>query len=89
MALGARKHSVAALVMKEVGVMLSAGIITGVLCALAMGRLLRSQLFGVEPADLPTFAAAALLLASIGFAAALIPARRAMRVDLVTALRYE
>jgi len=89
MALGARKHTVVALVMKDVGFMLSTGMIAGVLCALAVGRLLRSQLFGVGPADLPTFVAAALLLAGIGFAAALIPARRAMTVDLVTALRYE
>jgi putative ABC transport system permease protein len=50
---------------------------------------MRSLLFGVNPADLLTFACMALLLAMVALLACYIPARRALRVDPMTALRYE
>jgi ABC-type antimicrobial peptide transport system permease subunit len=65
------------------------GIIIGAAAALALTRLMRSLLFEVNPADPFTFAAIAALLVAVALAACYIPARRAMRVDPMTALRYE
>ena len=61
----------------------------GVPAAIGLGRLARGVLFGVEPSDPLTLTGAALLLASVSLAACYVPARRAMRVDPMVALRYE
>jgi ABC-type antimicrobial peptide transport system permease subunit len=66
-----------------------AGGVVGMGLAFALGRLIQSLLFGVEPADPATLVAVPLLLGSVALAAALIPARRASRVDPVEALRTE
>jgi ABC-type antimicrobial peptide transport system permease subunit len=66
-----------------------AGIVIGSAAALALTRLMRSLLFEVSPADPLTFAGIAALLVAVALAACYIPARRAMRVDPMTALRYE
>ena len=61
----------------------------GLSAALATAHLLRSMLFSIGPYDPLSFFAVAALLAIVAFAATLIPARSAMKLDPVTALRYE
>jgi ABC-type antimicrobial peptide transport system permease subunit len=66
-----------------------AGIVIGVLGAMALTRFLSSLLFGIAPRDPLTFLGVAVLLFGIALAACYVPARRAMRVDPIVALRYE
>lgn len=65
------------------------GLIGGLLLGAALGMLLRAQLFGIQPFDLPTFTLITLLLLATGVAASLLPGWRAMRIDPIRALRYE
>jgi predicted permease len=88
-ALGARPADVLRMVLGQ-GIKLSAiGISIGFLVALGVTRLVRTLIFGVTATDPLTFASVALLLAVVALAACYIPARRAMRVDPMIALRYE
>jgi predicted permease len=89
MALGAQQGSILRMVIREGMLLVVAGIAIGVGGALALGGVLRSLLFEVKPTDPPTFVAVALALALVALAACWIPARRAMRVDPMVALRYE
>jgi putative ABC transport system permease protein len=89
MALGARPLDVVRLVVRQGIGVAACGIGLGVVAALASTRVLGAMLFGVEPWDLPTFAAAGTLLALVAAAAAWMPARRAARVDPVAALRED
>ena len=66
-----------------------AGIVLGLIGAMVLSRLLRSLLFGVGPADPLTFAAVPVLLVSAALLACWLPARRAVKVDPMEALRYE
>jgi putative ABC transport system permease protein len=68
-------------------VVLSIGV--GLLASLALARLLSGQLFGVSPTDPVTFVGIAALLAGTALLASYLPARRATRVDPITALRAE
>jgi len=88
-ALGASSRAVSRLVLAD-GVRLTvAGLAAGALIAAAATRALSSLLHGVEPTDPATFAAITLLVAAVALAASWLPARRAVRVDPVDALRAE
>ena len=89
MALGAQPRNVFGLVMRDGIIVTLAGVALGLAGAFAATRVLGSQLYGVGTTDAPTFAAVSLLLAAVALAASYIPARRAMKVDPMVALRYE
>ncbi|MGA8406830.1 MAG: ABC transporter permease [Candidatus Acidiferrales bacterium] len=89
MALGAQPRDVLTMLIIQSGRLIAAGIVGGVIFALLFTRVLASLLYGVSPADPVTFAATAILLAAVALLACYIPARRAMRVDPMVALRYE
>jgi predicted permease len=89
MALGATPASVLRLILAESGKLVLLGLAVGVPAALGLTRFLSTLLFAVRPADPLTFAGVAFLLAIVGLAASYFPARRAMRVDPMEALRYE
>jgi len=88
-ALGAQQGQVLRLIMRQGLVLAAAGVAVGIALAFIFTRLLRSLLFGVQPFDPVTFIGVAFLLTLIALAACYLPARRAMRVDPVVALRYE
>ncbi len=69
--------------------LLGVGVVVGGGLGVAVGVALRSQLFGVKPADPVTFLAVVGLLATVALVAAVVPARRAARVDPVVTLRAE
>jgi putative ABC transport system permease protein len=89
MALGAPRASVLQMVLGQGMKLVAAGVVVGVAASLALTRLMVSLLYGVSPADPPTFAAVALLLVSITLLAQFPPARRAVSVDPAVALRHE
>ncbi len=88
-ALGAERHQVLWLTARLGFVLTLVGVIIGLGAAFGVTRYLRSLLYGVRPTDPWTFAGIAILLAFVGAVGSYIPARRAMRVDPVVALRYE
>jgi putative ABC transport system permease protein len=89
MALGARARDVMRLVLRQ-GLALSLlGVIAGVGVSLAGTRVLAGFLYGVAPTDPATFVTVALVLVAVALVACLVPARRAMRVDPIVALRHE
>jgi predicted permease len=89
MALGARRLTVARMIVGELVVLVALGAAVGVLGGLALTRYVSSLMFGLTPGDPPTFAGAAGLLLIVGLVAAYLPARRAARIDPLAALRYE
>jgi putative ABC transport system permease protein len=88
-ALGAQTRDVMKMVMKQGMRLTLFGVGIGLIGGFALARLMKSLLFGVGASDPLTFAAVAALLASVAMAACYIPARRAMKVDPVVALRCE
>ena len=89
MALGAQPADVRKLVLGHGMLPVACGCLIGIALSVPLTPLLSALLFGVRPIDSRTLAAAALFLSVIGFFACYIPARRAMRVDPMVALRYE
>ena len=89
MALGAQQASILRLVMRDAAIVLAAGIAAGLLGAIWITRLVQQFLFGVKPSDPWALALAIVALVAVASVATYIPARRAMRVDPMVALRYE
>jgi putative ABC transport system permease protein len=89
MALGACQSDVLGLVAKLGLKLTSIGVVIGIALAFGVTRLISTFLFGVKPTDPLTYAAVALSLATIALLACYIPARRAIKVDPLVALRYE
>jgi putative ABC transport system permease protein len=88
-AIGARRLDVLKIVMGQGARIAAIGLPAGIVAALALTRLMATLLFGVTPADPSTFAAVVLLMLAVVLLACFVPARRAMRVDPITALRHE
>jgi predicted permease len=88
-ALGARRGEVAALVVRDAGGVVGAGLLAGVIASFAAGRMLQTLLFEVSFADPATLALVLATLAVVTLVAVLVPARRAALVDPVVALRSE
>jgi len=89
MALGAQRSDIMRLVMGQGAKLALLGVAIGIAAGLGLTRLMASLLFGVSATDPATFAGVAILLTTIALLACYIPARRAMRVDPMTALRHE
>jgi putative ABC transport system permease protein len=89
MALGAQPRSILTLVMRDVAILLATGAAAGIIGALWLTRLVQQLLFGLKANDLGTLALATGALVLIALIASYLPARRAMRVDPMVALRYE
>jgi predicted permease len=89
MALGASHQNVLRMILREGLRVVLIGVGIGLIEALLLGRMVRSLLFGIEPSDPVTLLSVTVLLTLVALAACYIPARRAMRVDPMVALRYE
>jgi len=89
MALGAQSNSVVWMILREVLRLVAIGVATGLPAALALSRIVQAQLYGIQPYDPLSVAAATLLLAGVAVLAGYIPARRAAAYDPVRVLRYE
>ena len=89
MALGAVRLDVIRMVLGEALLLVGVGVAAGIPAALVGARWVSSLLYGVSAHDPITLAGSAVVLFSVAFVAALIPARRASRVDPMVALRYE
>jgi putative ABC transport system permease protein len=89
MALGAARLDVLRMILNDGARMTLAGIGIGVAASLGLANLMSSMLFGVQPTDIPTFVLVVFTLCSIALLACYVPARRAMKIDPMIALRNE
>ncbi len=89
LALGAEPAMVLRMVLKQGLSLALIGAVIGLVTSFAVTRIMRNMLYGIAPSDPATFAIVVVVLVSVALAAAYLPARRAMRVDPMVALRYE
>ena len=89
MALGARRDDVLRMIVRQGMTLTATGVIIGVAAAAGLNRLLANLLYGVSSTDVTTFVMVSLLLSAVSQVAIWIPARRAIAVDPIIALRYE
>jgi putative ABC transport system permease protein len=89
LALGGRPRDVMQLVVGQGMTVVSGGIVTGLLAAVALTRLMSNVLFGVKPVDVTTFAGVGCVLLIVALAACLVPAGRAVAVEPSMVLRHD
>ena len=89
LALGAQRSDILGMVVRQGLGLAIAGAAVGLVCALIVSHLMAGLLYGVRPTDPVTFAGVALLLIGVALLACYIPARRAIRVDPLVALRHD
>jgi hypothetical protein len=89
MALGAQRRGVQWMVLRETVVLITIGIVIGLLLSVTSSRLLESRLYGIKSNDALTLSVSTLFLAAVAAVAGYVPAHRASRVDPMVALRYE
>jgi putative ABC transport system permease protein len=89
LALGAQSPNILRMILRQGLRLAIAGAAVGLVCALIVAHLMAGLLYGVRPADPLTFAGVAVLLIGVALLACYIPARRAIHVDPLVALRYE
>jgi putative ABC transport system permease protein len=89
LALGAQKRNILSAVLRQGLQLAITGAVVGIVGAMIVARLMAGLLYGVRPTDPLTFGAVALLLIAVALFACYLPARRALRVDPMVALRHE
>jgi ABC-type antimicrobial peptide transport system permease subunit len=89
MALGARSRDVAKLVLRQSSKLVLGGVLAGLAIALALTRFISSIVYGVKPTDPLALLGGCLVAVTVSLVAGYVPARRATKVDPMTALRYE
>jgi putative ABC transport system permease protein len=89
MALGAQRRDMLQMILRQSFTIVSIGLAAGLVAALAVTRLMSSLLYGVSAHDLSTYAIVLIVLSGAALIASYMPARRAMNVDPMVALRYE
>lgn len=89
LALGAQREGIVAMVLRESMTLVALGVVLGLAATLVAGQLVATVLFGLTPTDAWTISGAVAVMALVALGAGYLPARRASRVDPMTALRYE
>jgi ABC-type antimicrobial peptide transport system permease subunit len=89
MAVGAAPVDVLRLVVRDAIALTASGLVAGIVCALVLTRFLQSQVYGVATTEPTIYVSVAVVLLSVALVAVWFPARRAMRVDPIMALRQE
>lgn len=89
LALGAQREDVVKMILNQGAALTLTGVAMGILIALGLAGFMRSLLFGITPRDPVTFGLVAVVLLFVALLACYVPARRAMKVDPIVALRYE